>query len=231
MRALRILLVIVVILAGVFIAIDRAAVYFAESQVAERVRVPGAEIGSTDVSIKGFPFLTQLAGSELDEVDVKITGLETSANGRTLRISEMNADLHQVRLTDGFSGAVAARAGGTALVSYADLTKAASADVAVAYGGNGKVKVTGTVQVPGLGQEVSRSVLSSVTLVDGHTVRVHADKVPGEGIPGLEGLVRKKTDFEREVGGLPKGLKLEKIEPTAEGLEISVTGTEVTLAG
>lgn len=60
MRALRILLVIVVVLVGVFIAIDRAAVYFAESQVAERVRVPGAEIGSTDVSIKGFPFLTQL---------------------------------------------------------------------------------------------------------------------------------------------------------------------------
>lgn len=229
MRALRILLVVVVVLAGVFIAVDRAAVYFAESQAADRVKVSGAEIGSTDVSIKGFPFLTQVAGSELDEVDVKITGIETVAGGRKLRISRMNAELHQVRLTDGFSGATAARATGTALVSYADLTKVASEDVAVEYGGNGKVKVTGAVNI--LGRTVSRSVLSSVTLVDGHTVRVRADKVPGEGIPGLEGLVRGKTDFERETGGLPNGLKLEKIEPTAAGLEISVTGTEVALAG
>lgn len=229
MRALRILLVIVVVLAGVFIAVDRAAVYFAESRVADRVQVSGAEIGSTDVDIKGFPFLTQVAGSELDEVDVKITGIETNANGHTLRISRMNAELHQVRLTDGFSGATAARATGTAVVSYADLTKAASADVAVEYGGNGKVKVTGAVDI--LGRTISRSVLSTVSLVDGHTVRVHADKVPGEGIPGLEGVVRKKTDFEREVGGLPNGLKLEKIQPTAAGLEISVTGTDISLAG
>ncbi|MET7648725.1 DUF2993 domain-containing protein [Streptomyces sp. NPDC005426] len=229
MRALRILLVVVVVLAGVFIAVDRAAVYFAESEAADRVVVSGARTGSTDVSIKGFPFLTQVAGSELDEVDVKITGIEATAAGRTLRISSMDAVLRQVRLTDGFSGATAARASGTALVSYQDLTKAADEDIAVEYGGNGKVKVTGTVNI--LGRTLSRSVLSTVTLVDGHTVRVHADEVPGEGIPGLEGLVREKTDFEREVGTLPNGLKLEKIQPTAEGLEISVTGTDVRLAG
>ncbi|MFE9783148.1 DUF2993 domain-containing protein [Streptomyces sp. NPDC005775] len=229
MRALRILLIVVVVLAGVFIAVDRAAVYFAESEAADRVVVPGARTGSTDVSIKGFPFLTQVAGSELDEVDVKVTGIEATAAGRSLRISRMDAELHQVRLTDGFSGATAARATGTAVISYEDLTKAAADGVAVEYGGNGKVKVTGAVNI--LGRTLSRSVLSTVTLVDGHTVRVHADKVPGEGIPGLEGLVREKTDFEREVGTLPNGLKLERIQPIADGLEISVTGTDVRLAG
>lgn len=229
MRALRTTLVVLVILAGVFVAVDRVAVYVAESQAEDRVKVEGARIGSTDISIKGFPFLTQVAGSELDEVDVEITGIETTAAGRTLRISTMNAELHQVRLTDGFSGATAAHATGTAVISYEDLTKAASDGVAVEYGGKGKVKVTGAVNI--LGRTMSRSVLSSVTLVDGHTVRVRADKVPGEGIPGLEGLIREKTDFEREVGGLPNGLKLEKIQPTADGLEISVTGTDVRLAG
>lgn len=229
MRALRILLVGLVVLAAVFVAVDRAAVYFAESRAEDRVVVPGARISSTDVSIKGFPFLTQLAGSELGRVDVKITGLETSAAGRKLRISRMNAELHRVRLSDGFSGATAARVSGTAVISYEDLTKAASEDVVVEYGGRNKVKVTGAVNI--LGRPISRSVLSTVTLVDGHTVRVHADKVPGEGIPGLEDLIRGKTDFEREVGGLPNGLKLEKIEPTAAGLEISVSGTDVRLDG
>ncbi|MFF5333825.1 DUF2993 domain-containing protein [Streptomyces sp. NPDC013181] len=231
MRALRISVVVLVVLAAVFTVVDRVAVYVVESQAEDRVRVQGARIGSTDISIKGFPFLTQVAGSELDEVEVRLTGIETRAGGRALRISTMDAELRDVRLSDGFSGATAARADGTAVISYEDLTEAASDGVAVEYGGNGKVKVTGTVSIPVLGRAVSRSVLSTVTLVDGHTVRVHADKVPGEGIPGLERLVREKTDFERRVGGLPNGLKLEKIQPTAEGLEIAVTGTDVRLAG
>ncbi|MET9660944.1 DUF2993 domain-containing protein [Streptomyces sp. NPDC006510] len=229
MRALRILLVIVVVLGGIFVAVDRAAVYFAESEAEGRIRITGATIGSTDVSIKGFPFLTQVVGDRLDEVDVEITGIETAANGRRLRISRMNAALHEVKLAEGYSSATAARATGTAVISYEDLTEAASDGVAVEYGGNNKVKVTGTVDI--LGRPISRSVLSTVTLVDGHTLRVRADEVPGEGIPGLEGLVRKKTDFDREVGGLPSGLKLQKIQPTADGLEISVTGTDVRLAG
>lgn len=229
MRALRILLVIVVVLGGIFVVVDRVAVYFAESEAEGRVHVTGATIGSTDVSIKGFPFLTQLAGSQLDEVDVEITGIETDANGHRIRISKMNAALHEVKLADGYSSATAARATGSAVISYEDLTKAAGDGVVVEYGGNGKVKVTGTVDI--LGRPLSRSVLSTVTLVDGHVLKVHADKVPGEGIPGLEGLVRRRTDFEREVGGLPSGLKLQKIQPTADGLEISVTGTDVQLDG
>ncbi|MFE6682368.1 DUF2993 domain-containing protein [Streptomyces sp. NPDC057729] len=229
MRALRILLVIVVVLGGIFVAVDRAAVYFVESEAERRVAVTGATIGSTDVSIKGFPFLTQVAGSQLDEVDVEISGIETDANGRRIRISRMNAALYEVKLADGYSSATAARATGTAVISYEDLTKAASDGVVVEYGGNGKVKVTGTVDI--LGRPLSRSVLSTVTLIDGRTIKVHADKVPGEGIPGLEGLVRQKTDFEREVGGLPSGLKLQRIQPTADGLEISVTGTDVRIAG
>ncbi|WP_030972139.1 DUF2993 domain-containing protein [Streptomyces sp. NRRL S-1824] len=229
MRALRILLIMVVVLSGVFIAVDRAAVYFAESEAEGRVEISGSTIGSTDISIKGFPFLTQVAGSSLDEVDIELTGIETDAGGRRIRISEMNAELHDVTLADGFSSATAARATGTATVSYEDLTHAADDGVVVQYGGNGKVKVTGAVEI--LGRTLKRSVTSTVTLVDGHTIRVHADKVPGEGIPGLEGLVRRKTDFEREIGALPNGLKLQRIEPTKNGLEISVTGSDIPLGG
>lgn len=229
MRSLRILLVIAVVLGGIFVAVDRAAVYFVESEAEGRVAVTGATIGSTDISIKGFPFLTQVAGSQLDEVDVEISGIETDADGRRIRISRMNAALYEVKLADGYSSATAARATGTAVISYEDLTKAAGDGVVVGYGGNGKVKVTGSVDI--LGRPLSRSVLSTVTLIDGHTIKVHADKVPGEDIPGLEGLVRQKTDFEREVGGLPSGLKLRRIQPTADGLEISVTGTDVRIAG
>lgn len=230
MRALRILLIIVVVLSGVFVAVDRAAVYFAESEAADRVRFTGAEAGSTEVSIKGFPFLTQIAGSELDQVDVELTGIRAGAAGRTIRVSEIRAQLHRVVLGDGYTSATASRVTGTAVVSYDDLTEVAANGVTVAYGGKGKVKVTGSLPIPLLGT-VSRTVYSTVTLVGGNTIRVHADSVPGEGIPGLEGQIREKTDFERRIDGLPDGMKLQKVEVTEGGLEISVSGADVQLAG
>ncbi|WNF28536.1 DUF2993 domain-containing protein [Streptomyces sp. C11-1] len=229
MRALRILLVLVVVLGGLFIAVDRVAVHFAESEAEDRVTISGGSAGSTDISIKGFPFLTQLAGSQLDRVDVSLTGMNTSAAGRTTRVSEVRAQLHDVKLGSGYRSATAARATGTALVTYEDLTAAASDGVVVEYGGNGKAKVTGTVEI--LGRPISRSVLSTVTRVDGHTIKVRADQVPGEGLPGVEELVRKKTDFEGDIDGLPKGLELRKIEVTEKGLEIQVTGSDVSLTG
>lgn len=229
MRALRILLIISVILGGIFVAADRIAVNMAESEAADRITFQQGTAGSTEVSIKGFPFLTQVAGKELEEVGITLTGIEANAAGRRVRISEMSADLFQVRLGEGYSSATAARAEGTARISYADLTEASEDGVTVAYGQNGKVRVTGSVEI--LGRTITRSVVSTVSLVDGDTIRVRADKVPGEGIPGLEGAIRKKTDFDRRIGGLPAGLKLEKVEAKPDGVVITVTGKDIELAG
>ncbi|MEU9995652.1 DUF2993 domain-containing protein [Streptomyces sp. NPDC050848] len=229
MRALRILLIVAVVLGGIFVGVDRLAVSYAESEAADRVRLGPARAGSTEVDIKGFPFLTQVMDKRLDEVDVVLTGVEATAGDRKIRITEMNAALRDVTVNDAFTSARARSVTGTALISYADLTAAADRDVKVAYGDNGKLKVTGGVKV--LGRTITRSVVSSVTLVNGDTIRVRADAVPGEGIPGLESLIRQRTDFDREIGGLPAGLKLTKIEARPDGVAIGVTGTDVSLAG
>ncbi|MFF5938760.1 DUF2993 domain-containing protein [Streptomyces sp. NPDC012508] len=229
MRALRVLLIVAVVLGGIFVGVDRLAVNYAESEAADRVRLGPARAGSTEVDIKGFPFLNQAMDKRFDEVDVALTGVEATAGGRKVRISEMTASLRDVTIEGDFEGARARTATGTALISYADLMAASGRDVKIAYGGDGKVKVTGGVEI--LGRTVTRSVVSSVTLVDGDTIRVRADEVPGEGIPGLESLIRKRTDFDREIGGLPQGMKLEKVEAREDGVAIGVTGTDVVLAG
>ncbi|ATW52666.1 LmeA family phospholipid-binding protein [Streptomyces peucetius] len=230
MRALRMLLVIAVVLGGLFVVADRVAVNMAESEAADRIKVQEGTADSTDVSIKGFPFLTQAMSKQFDEVEIKLTGIETRAAGRPVRIDEMTADLFDVRVGEGYANAEAARAEGTARITYEDLTRAADDGVTVAYGQNGKVKVTGSVTLPLFGK-ITRSVVSTVSIVDGDTIRVRADRVPGEGIPGLEGEIRKKTDFDRKLGGLPAGLTLQKVEATPEGVVITVTGKDVELAG
>ncbi|MFF7181791.1 LmeA family phospholipid-binding protein [Streptomyces sp. NPDC008121] len=229
MRALRVLLITAVVLGGLFVGVDRLAVSYAESEAADRVRLGPARAGSTEVDIKGFPFLTQLMDKRLDDVDVKLTGVQATAGERRIRISELSAALHDVTVTEDYASARAGSATGTALISYADLTAASDSDVTVAYGGDGKVKVTGGIEI--LGRKVTRSVLSTVTVTGGDTIRVRADEVPGEGIPGIEGLIRKRTDFDRTIGGLPQGMKLEKVEAREDGVAIAVNGKDVALSG
>ncbi|AOT59686.1 DUF2993 domain-containing protein [Streptomyces fradiae] len=229
MRALRTLLIIAVVLGGLFTVVDRLAVAAAESEAADRIRAGQGLAGTPDVSIRGFPFLTQVLGEELDQVDVAMTGVEATAGGRTVRVGELEARLRGVRLENGYSRAVAASATGTARISYEELSKASDKDVALGYGGDGKLKVTGSVEV--LGRTLTRSVLSTVSVVDGDTLRVRADEVPGEGIPGIEELVRQRTDFDREVKGFPAGLGIERVEATPDGLQITVTGRNLVLAG
>ncbi|MFD3997010.1 DUF2993 domain-containing protein [Streptomyces sp. NPDC058548] len=228
MRALRILLIVAVVLGGVLVGIDRLAVGYAEDEAAGRVKLSSAKSDAVEVDIKGFPFLTQVADKRLDEVDVRLTGVTATAGDKNIRVGELNVALRDVTVTGDWAGAKAGSASGTALISYADLTAASDQEAVVAYGGNGKVKVTGGVKV--MGRTLTRTVLSTVTVVNGDTIRVRADEVPGEGIPGIEDLVRARTDFDRSIGVIA-GMNVEKVEPRPDGLAVTVTGKDVVLAG
>ncbi|MET9721634.1 LmeA family phospholipid-binding protein [Streptomyces zaomyceticus] len=228
MRALRILLIVAVVLGGVLVGIDRLAVAYAESEAAGRVKLSSARSEAIEVDIKGFPFLTQVADKRFDEVDVKATGVTATAGDKRIRVGELTVALRDVTVTGDWAGAKAGSASGTALISYADLTAASDREATVAYGGNGKVKVTGGVTV--MGRTLTRTVLSTVTVVNGDTIRVRADEVPGEGIPGIEELVRERTDFERPIGVIA-GMKVEKVEPRPDGLAVTVAGKDVVLGG
>src|SRR3954470_16513979 len=110
MRALRILLIIVIVLGGIFVAADRIAVNIAESKTADKIK-SSQRLGSTpDVDIKGFPFLSQGLGKELDEVDVSLSGVTATAGGHSVNVTEVTAELYAVKIDSSFSSAVAGRA-------------------------------------------------------------------------------------------------------------------------
>ncbi|WP_314175032.1 LmeA family phospholipid-binding protein [Streptomyces winkii] len=234
MRALRRGLIVLFVLAVLFVAADRLAVKLAEDKAADEIKSAQgiASAGKTSVDIKGFPFLTQVAGKELTEIDADMSGMKAEAAGGQLKVSQVNARLRDVRLNADYSSAVAGRAQGTALVSYGDLTKAAREGVHIGWGGEddsgrGRVKVSAGVTV--LGQSFERSVTSTVSVAGEDTVRLRADKVPGANIPGLEQAIRGRIDFARKIAGLPDGLELENVEATPEGIELSVRGEDVKL--
>ncbi len=240
-RGIRVLLVLVVVLGGLFVAADRLAVSFAESKAADRIQSARGLSAKPSVSIKGFPFLTQLLDKDLSEVTVTAADLQTSPGAAApgagpLRIARFTADLHDVRTNGDYSGATADTATGTALISYAELSKAAPSGVTVSYGGpdsggKGQVKVTGSLVVPGIGA-IQRSVVSEVAVSGGDTVSLHARSIPGgDTIPGLDRLVRRKTDFTTRLSGLPHGITLDSVQATPDGLQFSLTGKNVPLTG
>ncbi|MFI7299716.1 DUF2993 domain-containing protein [Streptomyces sp. NPDC050121] len=245
MRALRILLVVVVILGGLFVLADRLAVNFAEGEVADKLKAHEGLATTPDVSIKGFPFLTQVVGGSLDDVEIGIKDYEaaTGTSSRTIRIDDLQADMKGVDFSGDYSSATAASATGTASITYAELLKTAKSEptqvvqgvtanvIGLSDGGNGKIKVA--VEATVLGSRLPQPVyvLSTVT-VSGDTVRVHADSLPSfGGVRAAENEVRSITDFEQKIDDLPGGIKLDKVVAAKNGVEISVKGSNVRLAG
>ncbi|MGW2385217.1 LmeA family phospholipid-binding protein [Streptomyces sp. NPDC001658] len=241
MRALRILLIVAVILGGLFVVADRVAVNFAEGEVADRLKTQEGLASTPDVSIEGFPFLTQVAGGELDDVRVGMKDYEadTGTGGQKIRIDDLKANMRGVAFSGDYSSATANAASGTATITYAELLKTAASEetelplgitakvVGLSDGGNGKIKVD--VKVSALQQPVS--VLSTVT-VEGDTVRVHADSIPSfGGVQAAENEVRSITDFEQKIEGLPGGIQLDTVQAARNGVDITVKGSNVQLAG
>ncbi|MFZ3595993.1 DUF2993 domain-containing protein [Streptomyces sp. BH104] len=245
MRALRILLIFVVVVGGLFVAADRVAVHFAESKAADKIRTSEGLGQTPDVSINGFPFLTQVAGGTLDDVELGVQDFEAKSGksgGEAIRVADLKAEMRGVKSDSSYSSATAESATGTARIDYAELLKAVKkqgpAQVApgvtawidgLAYGGDHKVKVTVAVKTP-LG--TVRPTVRSTVDVSGGQVSAHADSLPDIGaLKPAEGPFRDVIDFKQALDDLPAGIKLDRVQAVDQGIEITVKGSKLDLVG
>ncbi|MFJ1749223.1 DUF2993 domain-containing protein [Streptomyces sp. NPDC088116] len=249
MRALRILLILVIVFGGLFVAADRGAVYFAEGQVADRIKSSQGLTSDPKVSIKGFPFLTQVLDSSLEEIDISLDGVSASADGHDVQVTEVKAELKDVKINSSFSSATAARATGSAHISYANLAKSAPPGSTIAYAGperaaEGQVKLSGPLAdvLEGAGVDVPQpvkallgdrdvSLYSTVSIENGNTVRLRAKTLPTLPIPGLTDQIRDVVDYDLKLDGIPSSIKLDQVTATQDGLRFAGAGTNVSLAG
>ncbi|MYS22605.1 Protein of unknown function [Streptomyces sp. DvalAA-14] len=230
MRVARILLIVVVILGGLFVAADRISVHLAESKAAERAQASEGLSHKPTVSIEGFPFLTQVAGGKLNDVKITADDIAAADGGAAVRIDSFHADLHGVKLSDSFHSAIADSADGSAFLTYADLSKVAPSGVTVAYGGTDSsgrplVKLTGTI----LGAKLS--VVSQVSVRGADSIGLHAQDLPKAFTAlGLEDQLRQKIDFTFQLTHLPGGIALSEVTPGPDGVSVAATGKHVVLA-
>lgn len=230
MRVARIVLIVVVILGGLFVAADRIAVSVAQDKAAERARITQGLDSDPTVSIEGFPFLTQVLWGKLDDVKISAHDIAAGEGGRTLRIDTFHADLHGVKLSGDYRRAVADSADGLAFITYADLTKAAPAGITVSYAGRrsdgrAMVKLTGGFMGAGL------SVLSQVSARGADEIGLHAEGLPEAFTAlGLEDELRQRIDFTTRLTHLPEGISLTSVTTTPDGISVAAGGRHVVLA-
>ncbi|AQU71026.1 hypothetical protein BBN63_18535 [Streptomyces niveus] len=238
-------MIFVVILGGLFVAADRAAVYFAETEAASKIKSSQGLGSEPDVSIKGFPFLTQVANSKLDEIEISIGGITATTEGREVEVTEVKAELRDVTVNSTFSSAVAGSAEGSALISYEDLTKSAPKGATVGYAGperaaKGQVKVSGPlgdlvegagIDVPDAFKALLRDDFTAYSTVslEGDKVRLRAEDLPTLPVPGVEDKLKDVVDYDLTIDGLPSTIKLDKVTATEDGLRFSGTGQDVDL--
>ena len=212
-----ILLIILVVLAGLFVVIDRVAVHVADNEFATQIQKQGFS-SKPDVSIQGFPFLTQVAARDFKKVHITANGEKAGP----VTIDDINATMKDIRLNSGFNSGTVSSIDGTGLITFGSLAKAGSsaagvADLKIARMSNDEAKITANVAGIFSGSGVAR-----VTESGG---KIHVRLLSAGGLP--TSLLGGLGDFTIPLPNLPMGMTLQSVTLTAQGAQVHITGHNI----
>jgi hypothetical protein len=226
----KVLVVVLVLVVGLAVLLDRVAVGVAEDRVAEQVEAKGGLAGTPEVDIAGFPFLTQAIGGRYDDVRIALTAEQLGQPAGT------HADVSlrgvAVPLSSVLSGSVeevpVERIDGTATLSYPLLSAQLGGDTTLRPEGD-RLRITRTVEL--LGRTLPLTATGTVAL-EGNDLVVDVETASGAGVevPGfLVDRVADQLDLRYSVPALPFGLQLTGVTPAEDGVDVRVEATDTVL--
>jgi hypothetical protein len=208
----RRLIVLVVVLAVALVALDRVALVGAERAIANRIQSDQHLDQRPDVTIRGFPFLSQAVAGDYDEVDVKVAGLHAgrvAVERVSVRLRGVHVSLGDV-VAQHVSRVPVDHATAELFLSYRDLeAHAGVAGLRFSQGAHDRVHVEASVGGLGVSGDVPVTVDSGVlTIAVGHGLDVH---VPLGSLPfRLHLTAAKSTRTGLLVAGTADGLVLQR---------------------
>ena len=233
MRALTRLVVVLLLLALGLVVADRFAARQVEQAVATRLAEAGELTAPPEVDVRGTPFLPQAVRGRYEDVVVRVDAVQVGS----LQLRGFVAQLQgvQVPLRDAVAGevvevpvdALTARA----VLTYADLSAVvADRGLRVSPAGDGRVRVTGSVQV--LGQTLEATAVSRAEL-EGRTVVVTAERFEvGSSLADsvLSAALGDRLDLRVELAPLPFGLELTSLRSGGDGVVLQARSDGAVLA-
>jgi hypothetical protein len=223
------LLVVLVVLLGLAAIADRVAVGVAEDRVAEAIAERGDLAGTPEVSVEGWPFLTQAVAGDYEDVRVQLSAAELGQpEGTTADVRLRGV---RVPLSEVLGGSVTEipvdRIEGTVTLSYELLSRELGTDTTLVPEGEG-LRLTTTVDV--LGYSVPLTAVGTVHLEGQElVVEVHEAGAAGVDLPGfVVDRAGELLDLRYPIE-LPFGLELTGVTPGDDGVRVTGGATDTVL--
>jgi hypothetical protein len=230
-------LIAVLILVVVLLALDRIGVVVAESQIASRVQSSQGLARKPSVSIRGFPFLTQVLTGRYDQLDVTVH--DFAQQGLTVDVLTVHAHGVSVPLSKVISGSVSEvpvdRTDARVTISYQHLNdylkqRLDGQVITVSGRDDGTLTLTGTLPFP---PRVSLSV-SALVQVGSSSITLQPTSLDSalSQIPGgdaARSLVQQFFTVRLPISQLPFGIALKSATVKASGVVIDASATGLTL--
>lgn len=206
---------------------DRVAAGLAANRAEQQLVTRG--FVSPEVTIRGFPFITQLWSGEYRHVDVAAAEVQTAAgSARRLTATLRGVRVDSIRAPrSAMARALSAR--GT--VPYLEVEKAANVPgLKVTQGNGGEVRLTGELQL--LGERYTVEARGRI-FARGDHIRIVPTGLAVEGVGELDerlsSVIGERLAVDYAIPSLPRGLSVRSITPAATGFVVEVTGTNIDL--
>ena len=208
--------VLVAVLAVLLIA-DRVAVGYAEDRLATRIEDRGFA-AKPQVTIAGFPFLTQVAARRVNKVVISAAGKKLGP----VEVKRLDVTLYGIRVSVSGGTRTASRLSGTAQVGFAGLAGVAGMPgLTVSADGPDRVKITA-----GLGP-VTGTATARVTRAGPGGIRIAVISAGGIPVAALGSL----RDVTLPLPDLPLGMTVEGVSVTGQGVLVHLAGQNVRFGG
>jgi len=221
-RWLIALLVVVVLLVGA----DFAARAVAEQVAATQFQKQGNLSVKPDVTIEGFPFLTQVATKDISDVKVGISDLQAGP----VTFTSINATATGIKLSSyAFSSGTIGHINGTALIDFSSLSNTLTTQ----FGPLGQLLGGAGLHLTAAGPDEVKASLNLIVTTGSATWRItrtgsnrlNIHLVGSSGLdPSLLSGIQDKTIT---IPALPLGLTLDSLSVTPSGIIGTISGNNV----
>ena len=215
--------IVVLVLVGLAVGGDRVAAAIAENQMASQIQTQTQQQAGIsvkpNVTIEGFPFLTQLLAHDFNTVDISASNIVANS----LTIASLNATLHGMHINGSYSGATVDSLTGTALITFQDLANAGGIPQGITLGpGSSPNDIKASISIGPLSTDVTAQV-TKVSAEKFQVAVVDAGGVPTEALGSL-------AKFTVTLPKLPAGMTIQGVSVTQKGVVIAVTASHTTLS-
>jgi hypothetical protein len=236
-RGLRVVLVLVFVLAGLLVAADRGAAWYAERRLADETAAWATQAGARPgteptVHVEGFPFLDQVVRGRYDGVTINVRDVGTGgliASQLDLHLAGVVLPLSDLTAGD-LSRARASRVTATAHIPLSEFQTALGPRGVKLRVQSGRLRVEVPFDIAGFTGVVSG--LADVEVVGGKLrLRLSDLAAGGAELPqsAADAISQRLTGI-IEAPTLPYGLDLDRVRVTPAGLVATASGRNVALA-